>query len=145
MKRVAQVGRMRMASCAVLLVLAGCTTDRAPGCLDLRGRPMLVADLFFGRNVPNRAPVSDAEWSAFVQEIVTPRFSNGLTASDAVGQWYDARTQQLDIENTKHVVLADEDSPATLARLDEVIAAYKQLFDQRSVGMIIRRACAAFD
>lgn len=119
--------------------------DELPDCANLRGRPMLVAELFFGRNVPNRAPVSDTEWSAFVQDVIAPRFPKGLTASDATGQWYDRHTQLLEVESTKHVVLADEDSAATLARLDEVIAAYRRQFDQRSVGLIIKRACASFD
>ena len=33
--------------------------------------------------------VSDEEWASFLQEIVTPRFPQGLTVWRADGQWLD--------------------------------------------------------
>ena len=48
---------------------------------------MLVAELFFGRGVKGRAPVSDAEWAEFAAQTVTPNFPGGFTVFDGEGQW----------------------------------------------------------
>lgn len=50
----------------------------------------MVADrLFFGRAVPGGGTVSDAEWAAFLEEVVTSRFPDGLTVWRAEGRWLD--------------------------------------------------------
>jgi hypothetical protein len=50
----------------------------------------MVSDrLFFGRDIPGGGMVSDEEWASFLQEIVTPRFPQGLTVWRADGQWLD--------------------------------------------------------
>src|SRR5262249_4797549 len=39
----------------------------------------LVADrLYFGRAIPGGGSVSDAAWTKFLEEVVTPRFPEGL-------------------------------------------------------------------
>ena len=48
----------------------------------------VIADrLFCGRAIPGGGSVSDEEWSAFVHEMVTPRFPDGFTVWRAEGQW----------------------------------------------------------
>src|SRR5215210_5009412 len=48
----------------------------------------VVADrLFCGRSIPGGGSVSDEEWTAFVDGVVTPRFPDGLTIWRADGQW----------------------------------------------------------
>jgi Protein of unknown function (DUF3574) len=140
----------------LLLLLAGCTgsgpttaetaTARSAG-LACRGdeRPMLVAELFFGRTLPGGGMVSEADWGAFVREVLTPTFPDGLTVLDASGQWFNPRTgRTTEAEPTKLVVLAIEETDIAGARLDAVRNAYRQRFAQESVGLIRRRACGAF-
>jgi hypothetical protein len=148
---------------ALLLILpaAGCTaasnatttaattvaeTTRSAG-IACRGdeRPMVVAELFFGRSLSGGSVVSEAAWSAFVREVLTPTFPEGLTVLDANGQWLDPRTGlTTNAEPTKLVVLAVEETEAAGGRLDAVRNAYRQRFAQQSVGLIRRRACGAF-
>jgi Protein of unknown function (DUF3574) len=48
----------------------------------------VVADrLFCGLSIPGGGSVSDDEWNAFMGEVVTPRFPDGLTVWRAEGQW----------------------------------------------------------
>jgi hypothetical protein len=50
----------------------------------------MVSDrLFFGRDIPDGGTVSDADWASFLEEVVTPRFPQGLTVWRADGQWLD--------------------------------------------------------
>ena len=53
-----------------------------------------VADrVFFGRAIPGGGSVSEESWVAFLHEVVTPRFPEGLTVWRAEGQWADPRGQ----------------------------------------------------
>jgi hypothetical protein len=55
------------------------------------GDTMVSDRLFFGRNIPAGGTVSDSAWTAFLAEVVTPRFPNGLTILRSEGHWLDPR------------------------------------------------------
>jgi hypothetical protein len=104
-----------------------------------------VAEAYFGRAVRDRAEVSEAEWAAFLAEVVTPAFPDGLTALDGAGQWRDGQGRILR-ERSKVLVLVlpGEDAAAARARLLPVEAAWKARFHQQSVLTSYRPACIAF-
>jgi Protein of unknown function (DUF3574) len=103
-----------------------------------------VAELFFGRDIRGRGPLSDAEWSEFAAQIVTPNFPDGFTVTDGNGQWQNPATREITRQPTKIVLVAARRSPDLGARLTAVIDAYKTRFHQQSVGLITRDSCAAF-
>ena len=103
---------------------------------------MLVAELFFGRGVKGRAPVSDAEWAEFAAQTVTPNFPDGFTAFDGDGQWRNPQTGQVVGARTKILIVAAKRTPDLAQRLSAVIDAYQQRFRQQSVGIITRDSCA---
>lgn len=106
---------------------------------------MLVAELFFGRKIKGGGFVSDAEWSRFAAEIVTPNFPDGFTAFDADGQWRNPQTSQIAHDPTKVLTVAVKRSPELAGRLQAVTDAYKTRFRQQSVGIITRNSCANFE
>ncbi|MGE5270477.1 MAG: DUF3574 domain-containing protein [Thiohalocapsa sp.] len=106
---------------------------------------MLVAELFFGRSIAGRENLTDAEWSAFAAEIVTPNFPTGFTVFDGDGQWRNPLSGEIARERTKILLIAAPRTPDLAARLSRVIEAYKARFRQQSVGIITRDACADFD
>lgn len=129
------------------ITLAGCAAQSgAPdtGCVLPGQTPMIVAELFFGRFIPGRAPLSDAEWRGFVAEIVTPHFPDGFTAVDAEGQWRNPGTGVIARAPTKVLLVAVPPGPDLAPRFSAVIEAYKARFRQQSVGVITRESCAAF-
>src|ERR1700720_3138159 len=80
-----------------LLLLAGCAVPAADlppsACLLPTQKPMLVVELFFGRNIPGRSPVSEAEWADFVARVITPNFPDGFTVfNGALGQSRDPQS-----------------------------------------------------
>lgn len=105
---------------------------------------MLVAELFFGRAIRGRGPLSDAEWARFAAEIVTPNFPDGFTVYDGEGQWRDPSTGRVGHQPTRILLVAARRQPDLAARLAAVIEAYKARFHQQSVGVITRDSCAAF-
>jgi hypothetical protein len=107
-------------------------------------RPKQVAELLFGRDVGGRLGVSEAAWRRFVSREITPRFPDGLTVTDAAGQWRDPATGVIEREPSKRVeivLLGDADDQA---RLEAIVDAYKHRFHQHAVGIIVRPACVAF-
>lgn len=106
---------------------------------------MLVAELFFGRDISGRAPLSDAEWNGFAAAVVTPNFPAGFTVFDGDGQWQNPATGRIGRDRTKILLVAAKRTPDLAARLAAVIEAYKARFHQQSVGIITRDSCAGFN
>ena len=76
-------------------------------------------ELYFGRNIPSGGTVSDADWQKFVDEVVTPRFPDGLTVLDADGQWR-GKDGSIAREESKVIVLLypRKDRKATNAKIE---------------------------
>ena len=106
-------------------------------------KAMMRAELMFGRNIGGRLGVTDARWRQFVAQELTPRFPDGLTVIDAQGQWRDPHGV-LVREPSKIVVIVTTDDAGARERISAVAAAYKERFQQRSVGVVTRPVCAAF-
>src|SRR6185369_12036202 len=76
---------MRAAAVVLSLFLTACATLPPPV------EHAVIADrLFCGRSIPGGGAVSDEEWNAFLSDVVTPRFPQGLTVWRAEGQWREA-------------------------------------------------------
>lgn len=135
----------------LLPLLAGCAAEgtapvtQAPPACPPGTEAATVSEAYFGRAVRGRAEVSEAEWTAFLAEVVTPAFPDGLTALDGQGQWR-GRDGRILRERSKVLllVLPGQDAAAARARLLPVEEAWKRRFDQQSVLTVHRPACVAF-
>jgi uncharacterized protein DUF3574 len=105
---------------------------------------MLVAELFFGRNIKGRQPLTDAEWGEFAAQTLTPNFPDGFTVLNGEGQWRNPQTGRIAGGRTKILLVAAKPEPDLSRRLSAVIDAYKTQFQQKSVGIITSDTCAAF-
>jgi hypothetical protein len=135
---------LRLVAVLVLvLALAGGADAQLLDCLGGQ-RPTQVAELMFGRNIGRRLGVSEAEWGRFVDREIISRFPNGLTVLNAGGQWRDEATKKIVREPSKLVQIVLPGQVEDIARLNEIVAAYKRRFKQQSVIMIVRPACVSF-
>jgi Protein of unknown function (DUF3574) len=131
----------RLGLTAVLLACATSASAQGVECR-LTQKPMVVADLLFGRNIGGRLGVTESRWSQFLAKEITPRFPDGLTVVDASGQWRDTEKNRIVRERSKLVTII---MPADAQdKIDAIVAAYKQRFRQQSVGVVIRPACVSF-
>jgi hypothetical protein len=141
----------------LLLALAGCASPEPPAgsaaveqpspyvCLLPGEKRMLVAELFFGRNLRGRAPVSEAEWSDFAAQVITRYLPDGFTVHDGAGQWRNPATGRIVRERTKILTVASPlPRPDLKDRLTAITDAYRSRFRVQSVGVITRNACASF-
>jgi hypothetical protein len=121
------------------------SSQSAPySCLLPAEQRMLVAELFFGRGIKGREPLTDAEWADFAAQTLTPNFPDGFTVFDGEGQWRNPQTGHIAGDRTKILLVAVKREPDLARRLSAVIDAYKARFHQQSVGVITRDSCATF-
>ena len=106
-------------------------------------RPAETAQLFFGRSMGEMGEVSDADWRAFVDAEVSPRFPNGLTVSDVYGQWKSPAGDFVR-EDSKALFVVLAGAPGERQRLELIRDAYKRRFHQQSVLLVEQKACVAF-
>lgn len=93
----------------------------------------LRSELFFGLDKPTGGTVTEDEWQKFVADIVTPRFPEGFTVDDTLGQYLDGNT--LVREKSKQLILIYPRKFKTRSngKIEEIRAAYIKAFDQKSV------------
>jgi hypothetical protein len=106
--------------------------------------PKQIAELLFGRDIGRKLGVSEAAWARFVAREMTPRFPDGLTITEAAGQWRDPADGTIVREPAKGVEIVLPGNTDDEARLAAVVAAYKREFRQRSVLVIVRSGCVSF-
>jgi hypothetical protein len=123
------------------LALSACAQPGTPPVCTAPLKPAIAIDLYFGRDKPAGGEVTDAEWGAFLTEVVTSRFPDGLSVFDSSGQ-YREPTGRIVRERSKRLVVIVFDSPTHRAKLAEIIDAYKQRFGQYSVFRVEQPVCA---
>jgi hypothetical protein len=137
--------RLAVRRLALIAFMMACATTAAFAqeiACRLSQKPMVVADLLFGRNIGGRLGVTEKRWSQFLASEITPRFPDGLTVVDAAGQWRDAEKNRIVRERSKLVtIIMPVDAQE---KLDAIVDAYKRRFRQQSVGVVIRPACVSF-
>lgn len=136
---------------AISVVALGCVDEdavavpAANACPDGL-EPFTEFNLYFGLERGDGSEVTVEEWEAFLAEVVTPRFPDGLTVLDARGQWLDTEAGRLYREGTKVLnvlvpVGATSEANVSLAEIAEI---YVDRFDQQVVFRTSRAACAGF-
>jgi hypothetical protein len=124
----------RTAFFACLLALAACAGSRDGAALSTEPavRTMVADRLIFGRSIPDGDLVSEEQWEAFLEEVVTPRFPEGLTVWRAEGQWSDPQGTLVE----EPVIVIEIVHPAS-AWADSAMAAiageYRRRFRQDAV------------
>jgi hypothetical protein len=115
------------------------------GCTN-RDQAQLLArtELYFGRGKPDGSMVTDDEFRAFLDEIITPRFPNGLTVLSGVGQ-FRGSSGMIKREGAMFVILlypaGEKDSSA---HIEEIRDSYRKTFAQESVLRVDGESCVYF-
>ena len=135
---------MRRLAWLGLALLGGCVDSGPRACTELDTKPMLIAELFFGRDIEGSAGVTDADWNGFLADTLAVRFPAGFTVLDAQGQWLDPERRAVSREATKYVVIAADDTAKSLQDLDAVMKNYERRFHQQSIGLLLDHRCGVF-
>ncbi|MFJ5440275.1 DUF3574 domain-containing protein [Pectobacterium brasiliense] len=133
------LGTLLVSGCHSLPHSSVAATSAADACQI--GDKQVQTTLYFGLNRPAGPVISEAEWKAFLDGDVTPRFKEGLTVFDAKGQWL-GNDGVVARENSKALMLihgADKERDIEALR-----TIYKSRFVQESVMRIDAPVCVAF-
>lgn len=90
-------------------------------------------ELYFGSQKPDGNAVSAAEFEQFVDDVITPRFPDGLTLLTGYGQFRDAANVIVEEQSFVLILLYPRDDQTANAEIEEIRAAYKATFAQESV------------
>jgi hypothetical protein len=127
---------------ALVIHLVGCGTLSTPTCAP--GQDAATSEsLYFGTTKKSGEEVSAGEWQAFLDEVVTPRFPQGLTVFAARGQWKEQSGRIL-AEATYVLNVVHPGAETQRRAIGEIAAEYKRRFDQESVLRVSSTVCVTF-
>ena len=131
----------------VCLTLAGvatvaCVEAEDPACPEGTD-PFVEYQLFMGRGGQGGEVVDDAAWEAFLGDVVTPRFPDGLTALDGAGQWRGSEGM-IEKERSKLLIILAPPGDDGMRLIDEISEEYERRFNQESVLRTVNDSCVSF-
>jgi hypothetical protein len=122
----------------IVVVLSASSPDKFcfafPPPAQIRIEQFYRTELFFGRNMPDGLEVSEADFTAFLINTITPEFPDGLTVLDGIGQFRTADGKIVQ-ERAKVLVLLylSKTRRQTDRKIERIRTAYKNQFKQESV------------
>lgn len=123
------------------LLLSACASARGLRC-GAGETPTIVESLYFGTHKPG-GEVSPTEWQAFLSEVVTPRFPDGLTVWSAAGQWR-GKSEAIEREPSYVVQIAHPGSADAESKVRGIVSEYERRFQQEAVMRVRGRMCVSF-
>ncbi len=105
--------------------------------------PMMRLELVFGLSRAGRPDVVEAEWLAFLDREVTPRFPDGLTVLAGLGQWKSPAGVAVR-EPARLLLVWVRYTPDLDARIEAVREGWKRAFEQTSVLRSDSMDCVSF-
>lgn len=124
---------------AFALALEGCASLPSTRCSATQ-EPAIQDTLYFGTGIPGGGTVTAEDWSSFVTAVVTPRFPQGLTVSQAAGQW--RGDDGVIVQESSYVLqLVHPGDAANSQAVAAVADAYKAQFRQEAVLRVSERVC----
>lgn len=88
--------------------------------------------------------VSEADWRAFLDHEVTPRFPDGLSVLDVYGQWQGKKEKVPERLRTKMLIIDYADTPENRAKIDAIRAAWKVKTGDQSVMRVTEPVDVSF-
>ncbi len=140
------------------VALAGCVHRAAP--VAVVAAPTLTGDpshpgqtqgwvdtkLYFGLGPADHPEqgISEAQWRAFLDKQVTPRFPSGLSVVDVYGQWQGKDEPAPERLRSKMLIIDYLDSRENRDKIEAVRAAWKQKTGDQSVLRVTESADVSF-
>src|SRR5262245_20026759 len=109
--------------------------------------PFVRTELFFGSAKPDGGAVTEAEFKKFLDEVITPRFPDGLTLLTGLGQFRGSSGQIVQERSMLLILLYPSESARSGSeKIEEIRTLYKRQFQQESVLRVDERmpACVSF-
>ena len=90
-------------------------------------------ELFYGGGLREGRGDYETMWEEYLNNVVTPRFPEGLTQIEASGQWRVREGRKPRRTPTRILILVHRDSPENFGQLEEIRRIWKEMSGHRSV------------
>ena len=131
-----------VAGALVIALVGGCSMPLVDSRCRAGEQAAAIDSLYFGTASADGTVLAE-DWARFVSEVVTPRFSQGLTSWAASGQWRDG-AGKVRKESSYVLLVVHPDANAADTAIREIIDIYKARFHQEGVLRVRSTACASF-
>lgn len=128
----------------LLLLLTFRQNTIASSSCPVEGNNMSKVELYFGLDIPSGGSVEPVEWQKFIDDVITPKFPDGLSIDKISGQWQDAKTDETIKEESRMVMILYKASPEAEQAIEDIRATYKSQFQQDSVMRLNEMNCVSF-
>jgi hypothetical protein len=91
------------------------------------------SELYFGSQKPDGDAVTEAQFEQFVDDVITPRFPDGLTLLKGYGQFRNSANVIVEEQSFVLILLYPLDDKEANREIEEIRETYKKSFDQESV------------
>lgn len=144
---------LALAACSTTGAVAPTTTASLQGDVarPAQAQGWVRSELYFGvgeesgpADRPQTEKIGEAQWRAFLDKQVTPRFPDGLSVFDAYGQWLFRGAKEPNRLGTKVLVILHEDTPQRRADIEAIRLAWKQATGHQSVLWAQQRVEVSF-
>lgn len=99
--------------------------------------------LWFGLHRPDASLITDKEWQNYLNDQVTPRFTEGLSVYNAQGQWL-GHNDTICHEPSKALMLIYKPDSRCNQSIEQLRLIFRQQFAQESVMRVDNRVCVSF-
>ena len=101
-------------------------------------------ELYYGAGRLPADPEREARWEAYINDVVTPRFPEGLTLLEGTGQWRVKEGQTPRRNRTRILILIHEATKENSQKVDEIRTLWKEISGQQSVLRVSQPAEVSF-
>ena len=101
-------------------------------------------ELYYGAGRLPAGSTKDIRWENYINEVVTPRFPEGLTLLEGTGQWRVKEGQTPRRNRTRILILIHEDTEEKSRKVDEIRTLWKEISGQQSVLRVSQPADVSF-
>lgn len=142
----AAVLALQLAACATTPVPAVSSTLQGDAAHPAQTQNWVDTRLYFGLGPADHPEqgIGEAQWRAFLDKEVTPRFPDGLTVIDVYGQWQGKQESTPERLHSKLLVIYYLDSADNRGKIEAIRAAWKQRTGDQSVLRVTQPADISF-
>jgi hypothetical protein len=112
-------------------------------CSVFKGQKMTKTELYFGLSKFDGSMVSNKDWQAFADTVITKTFTQGSTLIDARGQWL-GNDGKLISEPSKILIIISKLNQEQSKQINLVREKYKKYFHQEAVLRVDKRVKVEF-
>jgi len=116
----------------VLILLALAMTSCSKSTPVRTKQNWLKTELYFGLSRISQPNITEAQWQAFVDQEITPRFPQGFTVISARGQWQNIQKTIIQ-ENSKVLVIIHADTAVNDVNIEQIRHIFCKQFHQELV------------